>query len=404
MTDSLRDIQLQPVEVDFVRRRLTSGARALRFGNRLDNLFSDHYRESFLQTNRFYGVIGAMMLMLFSLADREVVPNLYEGLLLLRLMEGALVIAVVAFATHPKLRPHFQAVMVVMVLILHLSILTVSYLAAGEGEFHYQTGSFLPVMFLGTVMRLQLTYMLPGAAVMWLCQMIAVYGLMSLPPSQETELLFLYTFVTFISLFVCYRVEFEGRQMFLQTLLLYHDQRQLLETQEELKALSYIDGLTQVANRRRFNQRLSEDWRRCLRAGKPLSLILLDVDNFKRLNDSRGHLAGDECLSRVAACLKSLVGRSSDLVCRYGGEEFAILLPETPLDAAGQLASAMVEAVALQKLPGATDSQSVVTVSAGVASLVPTEALRENDLIDTADGALYEAKHNGENQMKCAAR
>lgn len=402
MGDSLHHIHLQTAEVDFVRRTLTSGARSLWFGNRLDQLFADHYRETFLQTNRLYGIIGALMLMLFSLADREVVPGLYEGLLLLRVLEGALVITVVAFATHRVLRPHFQIVMVATVLILHVSVLIVSYLAAEEGEFHYQTGSFLSVMFLGTVMRLQLVYMVPGAVVMWLCQMLAIFGMMTLPPSQETELLFLYTFVTFISVFVCYRVEFEGRQMFLQTLLLYHDQRQLLETQDELKALSYIDGLTQVANRRRFNQRMTEDWRRCQRAGAPLSLILLDVDNFKRLNDSRGHLVGDECLSQVAACLKSLVGRSSDLVCRYGGEEFAVLLPETPLDSACQLGEAMVQAVAQLRFTGTDGDPFFVTVSAGGASLVPSESLRENDLINRADGALYAAKHNGKNQMKCA--
>ena len=116
--------------------------------------------------------------------------------------------------------------------------------------------------------------MVPGAVVMavsdardlWHDDAAAVAG---------NGALFLWVFVTFISVFVCYRVEFEGRQMFLQTLLLYHDQRQLLETQDELKALPYIDGLTQVANRRRFNQRMTEDWRRCQRAGAPLSLILL---------------------------------------------------------------------------------------------------------------------------------
>ena len=171
---------------------------------------------------------------------------------------------------------------------------------------------------------------------------------------------------------------------------------------DQLRAQVFIDGLTGVANRRRFDEALANEWRRCRRSTAPLALIMIDIDHFKRYNDRYGHQAGDTCLQAVAASLKSALGRSHDLVARYGGEEFVCLLPEADMD--GTLAKAEYLRQSIEKLaiPHAdSDTATVVTISLGVAKLTTSENSDPIDLIRLADLALYEAKAQGRNQV-CA--
>lgn len=109
----------------------------------------------------------------------------------------------------------------------------------------------------------------------------------------------------------------------------------------QLEAVSLTDGLTGVANRRCFDEVFREEWRRGVRSGEPLSLLLLDIDHFKKVNDESGHLVGDDCLVRLADCCRQLVRRPGDLLARYGGEEFVVLLPETDIDGASHLAEVL---------------------------------------------------------------
>ncbi|KPN90555.1 diguanylate cyclase [Pseudomonas nunensis] len=163
-----------------------------------------------------------------------------------------------------------------------------------------------------------------------------------------------------------------------------------------LRSMALIDGLTGVANRRKFNEDISADWRLCFREQKPLSLILVDVDFFKRYNDRYGHQAGDGCLKSVAQALAETVRRPYDLIARYGGEEFACVLPNTPLTGAVDIAEKMQKRVrALGIEHAASDVDRVVTISLGVATLTPTGELGFESLIDAADKQLYAAKNAG---------
>jgi diguanylate cyclase (GGDEF)-like protein len=164
----------------------------------------------------------------------------------------------------------------------------------------------------------------------------------------------------------------------------------------QLHALAAADGLTGVANRRAFDARLAEEIARATRSGSPLSLVLFDVDHFKRLNDTYGHQTGDETLQRVAATLSS-AARAADLVARYGGEEFVLLLPDTDLAAAGEAAERL--RIALAAMPG----QPQVTVSLGVASF-PATSLGAGELVAAADEALYAAKQAGRNRVMLTTR
>ena len=166
-----------------------------------------------------------------------------------------------------------------------------------------------------------------------------------------------------------------------------------------LENMSYIDGLTQVANRRHFDATLQAEIRRLARSGKPLGLILLDIDHFKLFNDNYGHGRGDECLVKVAAALQQVVARPGDLFARYGGEEFVALLPGMEAQAALQAAEAVRHRI--QEEPVRTAKAGIrLSVSVGVHSLVPERALSPEEVIAIADEALYRAKRDGRNCVR----
>ncbi|MFZ5799495.1 MAG: diguanylate cyclase domain-containing protein [Thermodesulfobacteriota bacterium] len=177
-------------------------------------------------------------------------------------------------------------------------------------------------------------------------------------------------------------------------------QRELAEANQILQRLSSLDGLTGIPNRRRFDEVLKAEWHRAIRHSTSLSLIMLDIDFFKLYNDRYGHQGGDECLKKVAKALEKGGRRDTDLVARYGGEEFAVILPETGVKGAMEVAEIMRANVLDLKIPHESSKVSEqVTVSMGVATWVPERGSEPTDLISRADQALYKAKENGRNQV-----
>ncbi|WP_207707019.1 diguanylate cyclase domain-containing protein [Heliorestis acidaminivorans] len=175
---------------------------------------------------------------------------------------------------------------------------------------------------------------------------------------------------------------------------------ELKKYRDILKESSRIDGLTGISNRRRFDEALSAEWRRALRYGSSLSLIMIDIDHFKNYNDSYGHLGGDECLRQVAQSLHSIPKRPLDLVARYGGEEFACLLPETEFTWALKIAEDLRSNVLALQLPHKSSPLSEqVTVSLGLTTLIPQKGQEAQFIIEEADRALYTAKEAGRNQV-----
>jgi two-component system cell cycle response regulator len=173
----------------------------------------------------------------------------------------------------------------------------------------------------------------------------------------------------------------------------------LQEANHKLEMIANLDGLTQIANRRCFDDYLATEWQRHQREHNPLSLILIDIDYFKRYNDSNGHQGGDDCLIRVAQEIAKVPQRPTDLVARYGGEEFAAILSNTNMQGALNVASAIQKAIAKLAIPhDNSDVSDLVTLSIGIASLIPTLERSPEDLISRADQAMYEAKNRGRNR------
>jgi diguanylate cyclase (GGDEF)-like protein len=178
----------------------------------------------------------------------------------------------------------------------------------------------------------------------------------------------------------------------------------LQSVNQELQRLAYLDGLTQIANRRQFDDRLAIEWRTMKREQSPLSLILCDVDYFKQFNDAYGHQIGDDCLRQVASAIANAACRSADLPARYGGEEFAILLPNTPLEGAVEVAKVIQTYIHYLEIPHRKSEVSLfVTLSFGVMSLIPAEGVLSDELLIGADKALYQSKIEGRDRITALA-
>lgn len=221
--------------------------------------------------------------------------------------------------------------------------------------------------------------------------------------------------VILLSFALAYRINLERRRRLAaqeQALVIQRRANQTLEDRvrsrteelelanQRLKSMSFTDGLTGVANRRQFDDRLRREWARASRQGEPLSLLMLDIDYFKSVNDRYGHPVGDECLVAVAALCDHEIQRSGDLLARYGGEEFAVLLPATPEDGAAQVGERLRQVIERSPVcPGGQEAAISLRISVGVAGLIPGEEDAPGDLIRRADEALYAAKGAGRNRV-----
>jgi len=180
-------------------------------------------------------------------------------------------------------------------------------------------------------------------------------------------------------------------------------EQKLLQLQKQLEELSYQDGLTGVANRRMFDNRLQMEWSNAQRNSLPLSLILLDIDYFKQYNDHYGHVRGDDCLKSVGQALSGAAVRPRDLLARYGGEEFVLLLPETDAQAAAQVAERCRQLIREQNIQHAHSQVApLLTISLGVGTLVPGPFDQPEAFLERVDSLLYKAKHQGRDQAVLA--
>lgn len=213
-----------------------------------------------------------------------------------------------------------------------------------------------------------------------------------------------YTGSSLLGMFLACFSELRDRESFLQTRLLALNHERTIQYARQVEQLSREDPLTGLMNRRYFNEVLGNEWRRAQRNGRPLTLLLIDIDNFKRYNDVFGHPNGDRCLVRVAEIIAAHARRSGDLAVRYGGEEFLLLVPDAGEAEAALHAEQLVNAISAARIPHARGlDQQVITVSIGVAVVTPCDAFAPEDFIMAADQALYRVKHAGRDgwQLVC---
>ncbi|MDP2227532.1 MAG: diguanylate cyclase [Moraxellaceae bacterium] len=218
--------------------------------------------------------------------------------------------------------------------------------------------------------------------------------------SHKFDDIFLAGSYVLLTIFVCTFIaalqENRDRIIFLKTLMLEAEAEEIRRLNQELQQVARLDSLTGLSNRRHFDEVFSNEWERGSRQKNRMALLIIDVDHFKSYNDHYGHPEGDECLTRVATALASVMRRPGDLLARYGGEEFVVLLPETGMEGAQDVANRLLAAIDALDIPHQNSSVARhVTISIGLSVMQPLPGINRQILLNDADTALYRAKRMG---------
>jgi diguanylate cyclase (GGDEF)-like protein len=384
-----------------VEEVLNSGFHWLCFPAEIEHVFLEYYRTSTLKRMRLALAMGIVLYAVFGLVDWILVPSAKEKFWFIRYAIVCPITTLVFLATYLKsFRNLIQALIWLAMAIGGAGIVTMTTLDPLFSGKYYHSGLMLVIMFAFTLVGMRFWY-----CITWAVALIIYYETVSVLISHiEFPILFFNSFcivsATGIGGFSNYLMEKYIRHDFLNSIQLENEKNRLQETTEQLRRLSSIDELTDIANRRYFESFLAQEFLRARRTRCPISLVMIDIDFFKEYNDNYGHQAGDECLRLVAAHLKNFAKRAGDLVARYGGEEFSLVLAETDREGAACIAENIRASVESLTIPHkCAQTGNVLTISAGVATAVPDGEARQTRLVEAADQALYRAKRDGRNRV-----
>lgn len=379
------------------------------FPEPLEQLFWQAVAERSIQMIRNVTTTGLLLYILLGLVTFPTVyflstePHRLHDILiwLLAYLNGAVCLASLPImASIPSLTVHFQRIIVFITFlgVFFTSFLTVQY----EATKLIQQGSYIIIFVY------MLVYFLSGVRPWMLLVTCLVAGLLPLPlfwvmDVKFDPVIYFYAviFSNIIGFLVSYTVTGKERLSFLQARLLELDKINSSVMSTELVRLSNEDGLTNLFNRRYFNEIIEHEWERSERSSEPLSVIFVDIDYFKAYNDTYGHLQGDQALVQVAHILKKNMRRSSDVAARYGGEEFILLLPNTPSAGAQVVANNIMKAVDSLAIEHKSSSVAPhLTLSIGVSTWQNEAGMNPTKLMAQADEAVYQAKADGRHAIR----
>ena len=335
-----------------------------------------------------YFGLGAALILLSGLSNMGFWPASYAVFLVL-------IVAAWLLSVADILRHNYQLYMSILVSIAVAFALVHPSIIYGSELYHLVhegTIFVMVIVFLGINLRLPWALAASVAGGLIALQVVLQFDLpVDWALSSST-----YLGGALLGVVLRYRDERHLRRESLHARLLVLDNERIQALANQLERLSFLDGLTGLANRRYFDSGLHKAWRSCQRDGTPLTVIMLDVDYFKPYNDFYGHQRGDQVLRELAQTISAQAVRPQDMVARYGGEEFVVLLPVVDADSAQQMAEKILQAVRQKNLPHEKSGcAAYVTVSAGVATRIPLPQMHPSSLVAAADAALYKAKHDG---------
>ncbi len=405
--DVLREGQLSDTVIDdgeLLDRAIDSGIPTLVFPGRLEREFVQHGADRRLQIITGFGVASTVLITGHLIADWFLLPDVFMLAFWLRAVVYSVPVLTGLWLFHKLRLPWLW-----------------EWLVAGTGVFASAIMAYLmwrsrEPLAITTVVELNLivAYVCAFArfwpAVLMSVSVLCLHALTVLHVPDFTGVLVTNTSVLLgatvvFCLYANYKLEHDERMGYLLDRREQMLDAQLQDAHDLLARQATTDPLTEVANRRFFESYLQDYWRRALELHHPVSLLMLDIDHFKRYNDHYGHQAGDRCLLAVTQAVQGCLRRTGDMVGRLGGEEFAVVMPEVNETAAMAVAQRVLAAVEARALPHATSpSARVVTVSVGVVTLWPSEGLATGPqaLFAQADDALYEAKRGGRNRVVVA--
>lgn len=265
-----------------------------------------------------------------------------------------------------------------------------------------QVGLIVAVIFVNVVMRLEFPYALTTSGILFSADFVFIYQDRFLKPSEKLLGITLAVCAILMTVIANYSVGREERMGYLMRLRSEMQSRELSFVNERLQKISSVDSLTGLANRHSYEVEFRRLWREAVASGTSLSAIVIDIDHFKMVNDTRGHLYGDRMLVRVASLLLQGLRGKDDFAARFGGEEFVVLLPSATREGAVTVAERIRKLVEVAGSPAIQEQgiqPPMSSVSCGVASCWPTESCNREDLLEAADKALYEAKRSGRNRV-----
>lgn len=372
---------------------------ALKFPAAVEHQYRHYYALRYLHYNRLTILVGLLMILALGALDFLFLHEQLDRALLIRYGWATPVMLILLGLSITRYFEHYQQEIVVAVL-LGIALVMVTLIAIVPAEIArlYFSGLLLVVIFGFCLARLCFWYALTTAIIIG-----AIFNAVILfihPEARDLQLAhnFFYWGACSLALFCNYFLEHGIRTEYLQAQLLKYQKEDLQRVNEQLQQLASIDGLTGITNRRHFDEVFAHEWRRAQRVGHSLAVLMIDIDFFKRYNDTYGHQAGDECLSKVAACLRVCLKRPGDLLARYGGEEFVVLLPDLANEGAQAIATYMCRQIEALDIVHETSSvKPVVTISVGAATCEPKAGSTPAELLAKADDALYDAKTAGRN-------
>jgi len=384
-----------------IQKELKRGFFNLQFPPEIESVFLDYYFNQSLSLIKVSIVLSLIIYSLFGILDVLTYKEFLGKIWIIRYGIGCPVIVLASFLIrYAKKEKHVQLILSLAALIIGLTIIMIMIVTRSDPAQKYYAGLVLTTFYAYIALGLRFKY----ASTVGI-SLIVIYFLLSIlyiKPlfSFLVGNAFTLVFANIIGMIGNYLSEKNIRINFLLSALANMDREGLKRLNKTLEKLSKTDSLTGLANRRYFEEFLGSEWKRATRYKYPISLLMIDIDHFKRYNDYWGHQKGDQCLVKLAEVLKEFGRRPGDLVARYGGEEFVVILSNTPSKHAEEIAETIRKKIINLNLSHPlSDVLKVVTVSIGVATVVPSKEKQKDKLIEMSDKVLYEAKSRGRNKV-----
>ncbi len=387
---------------------LENGFPLLTFPADLEEAFQ---RDALPQRERHFLVSGLISLLVYNgylLADLLMIPDMFWLAALLRLLVFTPVALLSLFLFSRGIHPFHRLMPLALVDVLMLlggvgaaaSLAVVMPFSSSSMVYFFPVGYMVVITYGNVVSRMRFWYALTFTAMMLGLFVITVMSMASFPPRLLWPISSMVTSVALFTLCANYFMERDERRRFLRTLRERSLVRDLTQAHARLKDISRVDTLTGLHNQKHIQQHLSLIWERAWRDRSALSLLLIDIDHFKKFNDRYGHTAGDECLQKVARVLQDGLRRPGDVVARLGGEEFLVVLPNTDASFANGVAERLRQAVeSLQVRHESSTTARHLTVSVGLVTCHAHPDLLVDTLMQRVEQALHQAKSEGRNRV-----
>ncbi len=387
---------------------LSSGFKKLQFPKDIEKDYDDASNSLFIDSSRLILSFGVLLYLVFGFVDYALAQEQAGTLWVIRLVLASVMLLAISVMFNRRLVRWVIKLTSLGMVVVGLS--TVGFLAVVNEPYAYayHLGLIPWQVFVLVVLRTNLRAIAINSVIVYIAYILVSVNKDFLPYHPEIDQLVIIMLPLFsvfwgvlilMGIYLGYELEKTSRIAFVKNRLLSLDAQRLTLLGEELHLLSTTDSLTGLANRRHFENCFDSEWRRAIRTQDSIALIMIDIDHFKKYNDRYGHQAGDDCLRQVCDALKDYAQRSGELIGRYGGEEFVVLLPRMTLVRAQVLAESMCRRIADLNIEHGESMDNKVTISIGIAAMVPSMTDEPANLLRIADRCLYRAKADGRNRV-----